>query len=113
MNFIVKCGFAAVIGVAFLLTTDGAATAQQRADICTQPITPACISFEDIMGSGGAPDAAAEELALQRCKQDVEEYAERVDEYARCLENNAARAREAVREAEEFIACRMEGRDDC
>jgi hypothetical protein len=77
------------------------AQAQDRSDslLCSQPVEPTCVDSEITYEN---------EQRINRCRRDVERYAEQVREYTSCLNRKAELQIEEMEELQDSFASRAE-----
>lgn len=79
---------AAILG----LLINGAASGQE--EFCSEPVTPYC----------AGPDSQYETmLQINRCKDDLRNYEEELDDYETCIEESLERMRSEIEEARENL----------
>lgn len=80
------------VGTVFLgLFVAGPASGQE---FCSEPVTPYCVGLDaefDTM------------LQINRCKDDLKNYEDAVDEYGACIERSLNRMREEIRDAKQSL----------
>jgi uncharacterized protein HemX len=94
-------GLASLIAAAAL--TAGPALAQNRI-MCSQPVEPTCVNsdltYEDAQ-------------RIDRCRRDVENYTQSVEDYLSCLEQKAAAQEETLKELQQKFRCNANDDVDC
>ena len=78
--------------------------AAQTKTFCSEPVTPFCANragvFED-------------DMARERCRDDVEKYATDMTDFISCLSTQQDEAKDRAALIEERFACMAEGNEDC
>ena len=94
-------GLAGLVAAAAL--TAGPAFAQNRI-MCSQPVEPTCVNsdltYEDPQ-------------RINRCKRDLENYAQSVEEYMSCLEEKQTAQEQTLKELREKFRCNANDDVDC
>jgi hypothetical protein len=93
-------GLAGLVAAAAL--TAGPALAQNI--MCSQPVEPTCVNsdltYEDPQ-------------RINRCRRDVENYSQSVEEYLTCLEEKKAAQEETLKQLREKFRCNANDDVDC
>ena len=94
-------GLAALLAAAAVAA--GPAQAQNRT-MCSQPVEPTCvnsdITYEDPQ-------------RIKRCRRDLENYQQSVEDYLSCLEQKASEQEQALKELKEKFRCNANDDVDC
>lgn len=98
----------ATVAFALLLVAGVCLAAQaaqaQTKTYCSEPVTPFCVNQTNVF-----EDSSAQE----RCRVEVDEYVEGMEEHADCLGKQQQEMRERAAEIQERFACMSRGESDC
>lgn len=97
----VTAGLATLLAAGTLLA--GQATAQNRT-MCSQPVKPTCVE-SDITYEN--------QQRIDRCRRDVENYGQSVEDYLACLEDKQRAQREQLEQLRETFRCNANDDVDC
>jgi len=79
---------------AVLLGVSMHGAAQQETEFCSEPVTPYC----------AGPDSQLDTmLQINRCKDDLKNYEEELDDYEACVSRSLERMREEIAQARENL----------
>jgi hypothetical protein len=94
-------------GLAGLLAAGALAAAPALAQnriMCSQPVEPTCVNSEITY---------EDPQRIDRCRRDVENYSQSVEDYLSCLEQKATAQEEALKELRETFRCNADDDVEC
>lgn len=90
--------------LASALALPAAAVPAGAQTLCTEPVSPACLDVEATFET---------ERSVKRCRRDVEDYAQAVEQYAACVRDKAEGKEQHAEELRERFRCKAEGGAAC
>jgi hypothetical protein len=72
--------------------------------ICIEPMVPFCVDADFTYG---------DEVALPRCRQDLEKFTTKTEEYIRCLSDKFDELTKQATELQRRFDCKESGQSDC
>ena len=72
--------------------------------ICAEPMFPFCVD---------ADFTYEDDMALRRCRRDLEEFMAKTEEYIRCLSDKSDELTKQATELQRRFECRESGHSDC
>ncbi len=72
--------------------------------ICIEPMVPFCVDADFTYG---------DDVALQRCRQDLEKFTAKTEEYIRCLSDKFDELTKQATELQRRFDCKESGQSDC
>ena len=76
----------------------------QAAIFCSEPVEPYCVESDSTFD---------DQLAIERCRSDVEDYVRGLEDYAKCLEAQQKEVRGAAAALKQWFECRASGKAGC
>ncbi len=93
---------ALLLATALALPLAAVPAAAQR--LCTEPVSPTCLDVEATFET---------DRGRKRCRRDVEEYAQAVEQYVACLRDKAQGKEQHAEELRERFRCKADGGAGC